>query len=151
MKKIEIGDRVPNFSLLNQEGKLINIRKFIGKPLVIYFYPKDDTPGCTREACAFRDHHHQFTDLGVTVFGISDDSVSSHKKFKQKYLLPFDLLSDEGNIVRKTFGVTPDLLGLIPGRSTYVIDNQGVVCQIINNQINFKKHVSESIQIIKKL
>lgn len=151
MKKIKIGDRIPDFSLYNQDGKLMNMHELIGHPMVIYFYPKDDTPGCTREACAFRDDFHQFTELDVTVFGISNDSIASHKQFKEKYKLPFDLLADDENKVRKTFGVPADLFGLIAGRGTYVIDGQGVVRHVFNNQFNFKKHVSEAIKVIKEL
>jgi len=149
MSKIEIGDQVPHFKLMNQNGNWIDIKSYIGNPIIIYFYPKDDTPGCTREACAFRDEYSQFAEANVHVFGISDDTVSSHKKFKLKYNLPFDLLSDENNALRKSFGVPADLFGLMPGRVTYVIDKQGIVVHIFNNQLNSKKHIEESIRIIK--
>ena len=151
MGKIKVGDSVPSFKILNQEGVLIDIKQFLGEPLVIYFYPKDDTPGCTKEACAFRDEYHRFADAKVAVFGISEDSVASHKKFKIKYNLPFDLLYDENNKIRKDFGVPRDLFGLIPGRVTYIVDNQGFIRHIFNSQINMKKHVEESIRILKKL
>ena len=148
MGKIKIGDRIPDFSLLNQDGKLIEIVKYIGKPMVIYFYPKDDTPGCIKEACSFRDEFHRFSDVGVLVFGISSDSVESHKKFNAKYHLPFDLLADEGYKIRKVFGVPYNLFGMIPGRVTYIVDNEGIVRHVFNNQLNATKHVEESLTII---
>lgn len=148
MKNIKIGDKLPNFKLFNQDGKLIYIANYLGNPIVIYFYPKDDTIGCTKEACSFRDEYHRFSDAGVSVFGISADTVESHKKFKSKYRLPFDLLSDEDNKVRKTFGVPSDLFGIIPGRVTYIADSQGIVRHIYNNQMNAKKHIEESLRIL---
>ncbi len=149
MSKIRIGDRVPNFRLLNQEGVEINITSFIGKSMVIYFYPKDDTPGCTRQACSFRDEFHRFTDANVTVFGISADSPSSHAAFRAKYKLPFDLLSDEGNKVRAMFGVPSDMFGLIAGRVTYIVNSHGIVTGIYNSQLNVTKHVDEALKVLE--
>ncbi|MFM7904526.1 MAG: peroxiredoxin, partial [Microcystis sp.] len=101
MAAIKVGDRVPNFSLPSQTGTTVNISDLIGKKsLVIYFYPKDDTPGCTAESCAFRDSYEVFTDAGAEVIGISADSPQSHQQFAQKYNLPFTLLSDSDNRVR---------------------------------------------------
>lgn len=148
MSGIKVGDKVPVFRLYNQEGLLTDIRKFIGKPLVIYFYPKDDTPGCTAEACSFRDNYQSFVQAGAIVFGISGDSVASHKKFRQKYQLPYDLLADEGNKVRTLFGVPSDLFGFIPGRVTYIIDRKGVVKYIYNSQLNAAKHAKEALRVI---
>lgn len=148
MSKIKVGDKIPFFILLNQDGKEVNISKFVGKPLVVYFYPKDDTPGCTREACGFRDEHKKFTQAGVKVFGISSDSVKSHLAFKSKYNLPFDLLSDPDNSIRRLFGVPTDLFGLIPGRVTYVMDSAGVVIHIFNNQLETSRHITESLKIL---
>jgi len=148
MSKIQVGDKVPFFKLQNQSGVEIDISKFIGKPLVIYFYPKDDSHGCTREACKFRDEHHKFSDAGIRVFGISSDSVKSHADFKAKYNLPFDLLSDTGGSVRKLFGVPDDLFGLIQGRVTYIVDNKGIVMHMFNSQLDFSRHVTESLKIL---
>ena len=150
MGKVKIGQKIPLFKLLNQDGKLVDIANYVGKPIVIYFYPKDDTPGCTKEACTFRDGYERFSHAGVHVFGISADSVESHKSFGQKYSLPYDLLSDKNNKVRNLFGVPADLFGFIPGRVTYVVDNDGIVRHIINNQLNPVKHVEESLQEIEK-
>lgn len=151
MKRIEVGDKVPHFRLYNQEEKIIDITNYLGKPMIIYFYPKNNTPGCTKEACAFRDEYHRFSKAGITVFGISTDSVESHKKFKTKYRLPFDLLSDKNNQVRKAFGVPSDLFGLIPGRVTYIIDAKGVVRHLIDNQMNIGKHIEESLRSLRTL
>jgi len=150
MKKIAIGDTVPTFSLLDQNGKMIKIDAALGKPMVIYFYPKDDTPGCTKEACKFRDEFENFTDLGAMVIGISADSVESHKNFEEKYNLPFTLLADTENVVRKLFGV-PNNLFVIPGRVTYVVNNKGIVVYVFNSQLGSEKHISESLQKLKDI
>lgn len=150
MKKIEIGDQVPNFSLRDQNNEIFNIGDNIGKPMVIYFYPKDDTPGCTKEACKFRDEFENFTDLGAIVVGISADTIESHKKFEEKYNLPFILLADTKNEVRSLFGV-PKNLFLIPGRVTYVIDKKGVVQYVFNNQLGAEKHVKNALVKLKLL
>lgn len=150
--KIKVGSTIPAFSLPDQEGQHVNIKDFIGKSnLVIYFYPKDDTPGCTREACSFRDQFEVFRDSGAEVFGISSDSVEKHKQFAEKHRLPFRLLSDVNKRVRKLFGVPGDLLGLIPGRVTYIVDKQGKVRHIFNSQFNAEKHVSEALEVLKKM
>ena len=125
-KPLEVGDKVPEFSLQDQNGDEFKIGDYLGKsPMVIYFYPKDDTPGCTREACSFRDSFEEFSDRNVQVIGISADDVESHRNFAKKHNLPFTLLADTGNEVRKLFGVKSNLMGLIPGRVTYVIDSSG--------------------------
>ena len=149
MGKIKVGDKIPQFRLLNQDGKQVNIIEYFGRPLVIFFYPKDDTPGCTKEVCAFRDSYEKFIHAEVQIFGISGDSVNSHQSFRSKYNLQFDLLSDTNNEIRSTFGVPADLFGLIPGRVTYIVDPEGIVRYIFNNQLNSKKHVEESLRIIK--
>jgi peroxiredoxin Q/BCP len=149
MAAIKVGDRVPNFSLPSQTGTTVNVSDLIGKKsLVIYFYPKDDTPGCTAESCAFRDSYEVFTDAGAEVIGISADSPQSHQQFAQKYNLPFTLLSDSDNRVRKLFGV-PSTLFVLPGRVTYIIDKEGIVRHIFDSMLDFKAHVTESLNTIK--
>jgi peroxiredoxin Q/BCP len=149
---ITIGDTCPTFILLNQEGKEINIQDFIGtKNIIIYFYPKDNTPGCTKEACSFRDAMQDLNNLNCEVFGISADSVSSHKAFAERFRLTFNLLSDENNSVRKQFKVPANLFGLIPGRVTYIINQEGKVIHIINSQTNPEKHINETIEVVKGL
>ncbi len=149
MAAIKVGDRVPNFSLPSQTGTTVNVGDLIGKKsLVIYFYPKDDTPGCTAESCAFRDSYEVFTDAGAEVIGISADSPQSHQQFAQKYNLPFTLLSDSDNRVRKLFGV-PSTLFVLPGRVTYIIDKEGIVRHIFDSMLDFKAHVTESLNTIK--
>ena len=150
MHRLKIGDKLPEFSLQNQDGETINIADHIGIPVVIFFYPKDDTPGCSIEACAFRDDFHKFSIAGVKLFGISSDGVTSHKKFIQKYNLPYDLLSDPNDRIRKLLGVPSGLLGLLPGRVTYIIDSKGTITHIFSDQLNFKKHVKEAIMEIEK-
>jgi peroxiredoxin Q/BCP len=151
MKTIKEGDTIPNFILKNQFSELINISDYIGKKnLVLFFYPKDDTPGCTREACSFRDHYEAFLEAGAEVIGISGQSVESHKNFGQKHNLKYQLLSDEGNKIRKLFGVPTNLFGLLPGRVTYVADKTGKVMYIFNSQMQVEKHVEEALKVLKE-
>ncbi|RYM33935.1 peroxiredoxin [Brumimicrobium glaciale] len=152
MKSIEAGDKCPLFTLKNQDGKAFNIEDAIGKDnLVIYFYPKDETAGCTKQACSFRDAYEDFISAGAKVIGISSDDEKSHKKFAEKHKLPFTLLADSDKQVRKAFGVPTNLLGLIPGRVTYVIDKKGVVKGVFNSQLKFDQHVSEALAILGEL
>ncbi len=151
MKRIEIGDQIPSFSLPDQDGKEVDIKELVGKKnLVIYFYPKDETQGCTAEACSFRDNYEAFSENGFEVIGISSDSPESHRKFKQHHHLPFILLSDKQKQVRKLFGVPSGLFGIIPGRVTYVIDKKGTVRHIFNSQLQPLKHITESMAFLKK-
>jgi peroxiredoxin Q/BCP len=152
MHQIEIGSKVPSFALKDQNGQLFDINSVLGKKnLVIYFYPKDDSPGCTKEACYFRDQFEVFNEADALIIGISGQSVESHKKFAEKYHLSFILLSDEGNNVRKLFGVPTDLFGAIPGRVTYVADKSGKVVYVFNSQSQATKHVDEALRILKEL
>jgi len=151
-EKIEKGSKVPSFALKDQDGKLFDIQAVLGKKnLVIYFYPKDDSPGCTKEACYFRDQFEVFNQVDAKIIGISGQSVESHKKFAEKYHLSFTLLSDEGNKVRKLFGVPTDLFGVLPGRVTYVVDKTGTVLYVFDSQSQATKHVDEALRILKEL
>jgi len=151
MNKIIVGSKIPSFTLKDQNGQPFVIDSVLGKKnLVIYFYPKDDTPGCTKEACAFRDQYEDFTDADALVIGISSDDVESHKNFAEKYNLSFTLLSDEGGKLCKQFGVPTSFLGMFPGRVTYVVNKQGVVIHIFNSQMNATKHIDEALNALKK-
>jgi len=152
MDKISVGSQLPAFSLPDQNGKTFDLQSVLGKKkLVIYFYPKDDSPGCTREACYFRDQYEAFTEAGAMVIGISSQSVESHKQFAEKYRLSYLLLSHEHKKVRRLFGVPSDLFGLLPGRVTYVADSSGKVVYVFNSQLNVKKHVDEALRILKEI
>ena len=141
---VGVRSKAPDFILPSQSGEMVNLKDFLGKkPMVLFFYPKDDTPGCTKQACAFRDEYEAFGQLDAKVIGISSDSVESHKNFAEKHSLPFLLLSDEGGKVRKLYGV-PTTFGLFPGRVTYVIDAEGVVGHIFASQLGVEKHVEEA-------
>ena len=149
---LKTGDKIPQFSLVDQNGKNFNINSLLTKKaIVIYFYPKDETAGCTKQACAFRDHYQDFKDAGAEVIGISSDSEDSHGSFADHHKLPFILLSDKDGFLRKEFGVPGDLLGLIPGRVTYIVDKQGTVRYIFNSQIRIEKHITEALRILKAL
>jgi thioredoxin-dependent peroxiredoxin len=143
---VGVGSRAPDFTLPSQSGEMVNLKDFLGEKLVIlYFYPKDNTPGCTKEACAFRDEHEQFGKLDAEVIGVSSDSVESHRRFAEKHNLSFTLLSDEGGKVRKLYGV-PNTFGIFPGRVTYVIDEAGVVRHVFSSQIEAVKHVEGALK-----
>lgn len=149
---IKKGDQCPKFTLKDQNGEQFNMEEVLGKEnLVLYFYPKDDSPGCTKQACSFRDAFEDFVEVGARVIGISSDDEESHKKFAEKHNLPFTLLADADKKVRKMFGVPTNLLGLIPGRVTYVVDKEGIVQGVFNSQMNFDKHVTEAMKIVKGL
>ena len=149
--KVNKGSVPPSFTLKDQDGKSVSLSKFKGKPVVVYFYPADETPGCTKQACAFRDSYEKFKKAGAQVVGISGDDAASHKAFAKKYRLPVTLLSDEGNKVRKEWGVPSDLFGTLPGRQTYVLDKNGVVQLIYNNQFQPEKHIDETLKLLQTL
>lgn len=152
MEKLDVGSSVPKFELKDQNGKLFNLETVLGKKnLVIYFYPKDDSPGCTKEACSFRDQFEVFADADALIIGISAQSVESHLEFAKKHRLNFTLLSDPGNKVRKLFGVPANFFGLIPGRVTYVINKEGKVVYLFNSQTQAEKHVDEALRILQEL
>ncbi len=148
---VKVGDIAPDFTLKSPNGSQVSLSDFKGqKNVVVYFYPKDDTPGCTKEACAFRDSHQVFQDAGAEVIGISDDSPQSHQQFAAKYNLPFTLLSDSGSKVRKLYEV-PATLWILPGRVTYVIDKEGIVRHIFDSMLNFDAHVREAIKTLETI
>ncbi|MEM7551563.1 MAG: peroxiredoxin [Bacteroidota bacterium] len=145
------GDSLPEFDAKDQDGQLVKSSTLVGnQSLVLYFYPKDETPGCTKEACSFRDHYHDFTEAGAQVVGISSDSVESHKKFADKHNLPFTLLSDESRRIEKKFGVKRNLFGLIPGRVTFIFAKDGKLAHKFDSQINIQGHIDEALSIIKQ-
>ena len=146
---IQIGDKLPHFTAVKQDGTAFDSNSIQNKPVVIYFYPKDNTPGCTTQACSFRDAYQDFQDLGAEVIGVSGDSVSSHQNFQQKHKLPFILLSDSDRKLRKLFGVPTALFGLVPGRVTYVFDASGKAIYIFDN-MSAKNHIIKALDSIKK-
>lgn len=152
METLKTGMKLPHFILKDQNNQLFDIDSAVGKKnLVIYFYPKDDTPGCTKQACYFRDQFTAFEEVDAMVIGISSQSPESHKKFAEKHRLSFTLLSDEDNKVRKLFGVPTNLFGLLPGRVTYIFDKSGKLIYTFNSQLQAERHVDEAISILKNL
>ncbi len=148
---LEIGDKVPNFIAKDKDGIVFESKSVVGiKPVVFYFYPKDNTPGCTAQACSFRDQYEDFTDLGAEVIGISSDSSSSHEKFAKKYRLPFRLLSDNDKKIRTLFGVKPNLFGLLPGRVTYVVDSNGII-RLVFDSVVATNHIPKALKMVQKI
>ena len=148
---IQVGDQAPDFTLPTQSGENFRLQDHIGERVtVLYFYPKDNTSGCTAEACAFRDSYEVFTDAGADVIGVSSDSVDRHAGFAGKHSLPFTLLSDQGGKTRKVYGV-PGVLGVIPGRVTYVIDRTGVVRHVFSSMTNIDGHVNDALRVVQEL
>jgi peroxiredoxin Q/BCP len=148
---VDVGQTAPDFDLTDAQGKRVRLADYRGKrSVVLYFYPKDDTPGCTKEACSFRDSYESFKEAGAEVIGVSSDSEASHGKFASKHKLPFTLLADTGGAVRKQYGV-PATLGLLPGRVTFVIDREGIVRHVFNSQLQATRHVDEALNILKRL
>ena len=148
--KLKTSDRAPDFTLPDQDGKSVSLKDYPGRIVVLYFYPKDFTPGCTIEACSFRDSYEVFKEAGAEVIGVSADSPESHTKFKQEHHLPFLLLSDEKNEVSRLYGVGKTL-GLLPNRTTFVIDKEGIIRHIFSSQADAKKHIDEAVRIVKEL
>ena len=149
--KVRVGDIAPDFTLPDQRGEPVRLRDLLGrKTVVLYFYPKDATPGCTLEARAFRDSYQAFTAQDAEVIGVSSDSVRSHRRFAARHGLPFVLLSDTGGAVRERYGVERTL-GLLPGRVTYVIDKAGVVRQVYSSQLLATRHSREALSVLATL
>ncbi|HEY6159136.1 MAG TPA: peroxiredoxin [Gemmatimonadales bacterium] len=150
-QKVKVGDAAPDFTLLDQTGTPVRLRDLVGrKTVVLYFYPKDQTPGCTVEARAFRDSYDAFTAADAEVIGVSGDSVRSHRRFAASQGLPFLLLSDRDGKVRELYGVEKTL-GLLPGRVTYVIDREGLVRHIYSSQLRVTRHSRESLTVARAL
>ncbi|HEX8428303.1 peroxiredoxin [Hymenobacter sp.] len=149
---LQLGDIAPDFTLKTTTGEAFRLADQRGqRAIVLYFYPKDDTPGCTAEACSFRDQYQDFQDLGAEVVGVSSDSEASHQKFTQKHRLPFPLLADTSGQVRKLYEVPRALLGILPGRVTFVIDKEGVIRYIFNSMNRATDHVAHARQVLADL
>jgi thioredoxin-dependent peroxiredoxin len=148
---IQVGDKAPDFTLPSQSGEQVRLHDRLGERVVVlYFYPKDNTSGCTAEACAFRDSYETFTDAGAEVIGVSSDSADKHAAFAGQHNLPFTLLADQGGRVRKIYGV-PSVLGVIPGRVTYVIDREGTVRLVFSSMTNIGQHVKDALEVVRQL
>ena len=149
--KIEVGVKAPLFSLPDKDGKTINLKDYIGKKaIVLYFYPKDYTAGCTSQACTFRDRYELFKKADAEVIGVSSDSEEKHQEFSASYQLPFVLLSDVDSAVREMYKVSKTM-GIMPGRVTYVIDKKGIIRHIFSSQFNPKKHIDEALKVLEKI
>jgi len=151
-ESIKVGDIAPNFALFSETGEAVELQDYLGKkPIVLFFYPKNNTIICTKEVCHFRDNFDEFKKINnAEVIGISSDTEDSHKQFSEVNKLPFTLLSDPDEDVRREYGV-PKTLGIVPGRVTYVIDKDGVIRHIFSSQLNYKRHVNEALSALKSI
>jgi peroxiredoxin Q/BCP len=138
------GDHIPDVLLVNADGATVLLGSLIDRPVVLFFYPKDNTPGCTVEACSFRDDYQAFVEAGADVIGVSSDDTQSHTRFRERHHLPYRLMSDPGGVARKAFGV-PKTLGILPGRATFVIDRDGTIQYAFNSQFAPEKHVANAL------
>ena len=145
------GDSAPDFTLPDQHGTLVSLAEFRGKrSVVLYFYPRDETRGCTAEACRFRDDFEVFQEAGAEVIGVSSDSVASHAEFALHHRLPFTLLADVDGAVRRSYGVERQML-LVPGRTTFVIDRLGVIRHVFSQLFDATRHVDEALSVVRSL
>ena len=149
-RPVQVGDEAPGFTLCDQSGNRVSIADFRGKAVVLFFYPKDDTPGCTVESCTFRDHFDEFQALGAELIGISSDDEDSHRRFASRHGLRYKLLADHGGKVRTLYGV-PKTFGLLAGRVTYVIDSDGFVRHVFRSQLNVRRHVTQALAALRRL
>jgi thioredoxin-dependent peroxiredoxin len=148
---VKVGDQAPDFSLPASDGRTIRLGDYRGKSeVVLFFYPKDDSPACSAEACSFRDSHEDFLEAGAVVIGVSSDPAGEHQAFASKHRLPFPLLTDAKGALRTLYGV-PKTLGLIPGRVTYLIDREGIVRQITSAQLRPLSHIKEALKALKEI
>lgn len=145
-----IGEPAPDFELPDQEGNPTRLNDFRGRPVVLFFYPRDATPGCTAEVCSFRDVHQAFADLGAEVLGISGDPADSHRRFADRHRLPYRLLCDLGNQVRARYRIGKTL-GLIPGRETFVIDRAGILRLAFSSQFQVARHAEEALRAVRRI
>lgn len=148
---MKIGDKLPHFEVKNDNDEKINSAEYVGKPLIVYFYPKDNTAGCSRQACAFRDEFDIFDSLNIRVVGVSSDSVESHQSFKERLMLPFTLLADVKGEVSKALDVKRDLFGAIPGRESFVFDEGGILRFKYRSQLRFSSHAQKVVEAVKSL
>jgi peroxiredoxin Q/BCP len=150
MSSLAVGDPAPHFQAVLQDGSTFDLADVLGKKMVVlFFYPKDHTPVCTKEACAFRDSYEKFVAAGAEVIGVSSDSQASHRSFAEKHRLPFPIVSDHDRSLRRLFGV-PNPLGFIPGRVTYVIDRQGVIRLVFSALFASDDHVRKALEAVQK-
>jgi peroxiredoxin Q/BCP len=148
---VRVGDPAPDFILPSATGELHRLGDFRGmSEVVLFFYPRDNSPACTAEACSFRDRYEAFREVGAEVIGVSADSDESHRRFAGRHRLPFRLLSDADGSLRALYGV-PRTLGLIPGRVTYLIDKQGIVRHIFSSQLQPARHVEEALRVLEEM
>jgi peroxiredoxin Q/BCP len=148
---VRVGEPAPDFTLPSATGEPVSLGDFRGKSeVVLFFYPKDNTPVCTAEACSFRDSYEAFREAGAEVIGVSADSVESHRRFAGRHRLPFRLLSDADGALRARYGV-PRTLGLFPGRVTYLIDRRGIVRHVFSSQFQPARHVEEALRVLKQM
>ena len=148
---VSVGDVAPDFELPSATGEMVRLSDYRGQSeVVLFFYPKDNTPGCTVEACTFRDSHEAFREAGAVVIGISSDSADSHRRFAERFRLPYPLLSDADGALRERYGV-PRTLGILPGRVTYLIDRDGIVRHVFSSQLQPKRHIAEALDVLSRL
>ena len=146
---LEVGQPAPDFALNDHNGNLVTLSNLRGKNVVLFFYPKDDSPSCTREACSFRDQYADFREAGAEIFGINGESANSHRGFADRQSLTYPLLTDTGGAVRKAYGV-PAILGLFTSRITFVIDSEGIVQHIVRDS-GSQRHVREALETVKRM
>ncbi|OVE75484.1 peroxiredoxin [bacterium F11] len=150
-KAIAVGDEAPDFELASSKGGMVRLSDFRNKKhVVLYFYPKDNTTACIAESCGFRDQYDEFLKAGADIVGISSDTVESHIQFSEKYQFPFHLLADKNHQIRERYGVPPTL-GLLPGRTTYLIDKKGIVQYLFNSQFHVDSHITLTLQKLKSM
>jgi peroxiredoxin Q/BCP len=153
MAALKVGDKLPEAILPDQDGQPRRLSELVASgPIVLYFYPRDETAGCTIEACTFRDEYEAFTDAGAQVVGVSQDSVASHKAFIGNHRLPFTLLADTDGALARACGVRAGLgLSILRGRVTYVVDTRGTVRLAFDSKLSFKGHVHKALEMVQAL